>query len=71
MGIICVLNNLLHIIYQYTMPPKKYNTQEEKILAHRESSLKYTRKNAKVISEKVLNRYYENREEINARRRVI
>lgn len=53
------------------MPPKKYNTPEERLLAHREASLKYTRKNAKAISERVLNRYHENRDKINERRREL
>ena len=53
------------------MPPKKYNTDEERKQAHREASLRFTRKNAKVISERVLNRYHENKDKINERRREI
>lgn len=52
------------------MPPKKYNTAEEKAEAHRQASLKYSRKHAKEISQRVLSNYHENKEKINAKRRL-
>ena len=52
------------------MPPTKYNTDDERKDAHRLAALKYGRKNMPSIIAYNKQRYLENKDAINARRRA-